>query len=490
MTGRIHWWLAAAVLCLTSIAIAQDAPEAKPAAKPGQKVLDRAARDAARFIPQTGLGGDDTAKTEPNKTTFETVKIEVEGCEKMEGYICLPEGLDKAKQYALMFTFHGNGDVGAGRVKNVARITSERDPIITIGVQYQALTDDGKGKMGLPQLCSSGKIIEGSRWLLDKVKKDQPVDPDRVFVSGFSWGTSWASGWAAKEWRDDPENFPFRAVFLYSSGGAVTQETCPPCPWFCTVGSEETKVAGSVNVLAAVRHFCNVLASWGKPVLYHEIPGMNHAVNGRCHQITRDAINEMGGPGMLPYPSGDEGARAEPLPFEASDDQYVQELIELCNSDDWRGALDRIDAIDDDKSIPGKEKRAVKHFDKDIEKIAKKEVKRVDDLVADAIKAEKMPAPWQVKRLRAIVDTWPEETWIKGKGYVEHLATLDGDFAPANREREREQQMRDALALESQKDKRGDAKKLYEDLARRKAEDGGASIWPKAAEYRLKWWVD
>jgi len=487
MTGRLHWWLCAALLCVfTAYSTAQDAPEAKP----GQKTIDRAKRDAAKFLPQAGLGGDDTAKTTPDKHTFETVKIDVEGCEKMEGYISLPENLDKSKKYALMFTFHGNGDVGQNRVKNVARISSERDPVITIGVQYQQLTEEGKGKMGLPQLCSADKIIEGSRWLLDKVMKDRPVDPNRVFVSGFSWGTSWASGWARKEWTDDPEHFPFRAVFLYSSGGAVTKETCPPVPWICTVGSNETKVAGSVNVLAAVRHFCNVLASWGMPVLYHEIPGMGHSVNGRCHQITRDVINEFGGPGMLPYPDAGDSERAEPLPFEPSDDQYVKEVIELCNADEWQAALDRIEQIEDDKEIDRKAKREVKHFDKDIEKIAKKEIKRVDDLVQEAIKAEKMPAPYLIRRLRAISETWAKESWIEGKGYDETLSFLDTDFAPVKREQEREQMMKDALALEAQEGKRADAKARYNELAKRADEDEGKSVWPRAAEYRLKWWVD
>ncbi|MCB9893674.1 MAG: hypothetical protein H6839_04420 [Planctomycetes bacterium] len=486
MTGRILRWLPAVLLLLSPLALAQDAPEAKP----GQKFIDRAARDAAKLLPQTGLGGDDSKKLNSAKHSFETVKIEVEGCEKMEGYISLPENLDKSKKYALMFAFHGNGDVGKGRVKNVAGASTDRDPVITIGVQYQELTEDGKGKMNLPTLATPQKIIEGSRWLLDKVMKDQPVDPERVFVSGFSWGTSWASGWAGQEWRDDRKHFPFRAVFLYSSGGAVTEADCPPCPWICTVGEDETAVLGSINVVAAVRNYCNALASWGKPVLYHEIPGMGHAVNYRCIQITRDVINDLGGPGMVPYPTGDEGTRPEPLPFEPSDDPYVKEVIELCNADEWQAALARIEAIDDDKSIGSKEKRAVKHFDKDVEKIAKKEVKRVDDLVAEAIKSETMPAAWQIKRLRAIAATWAEESWIKDKGYDERLAKLDGDFPPAIREREREQQMRDAMQLESQKDKRSEARKLYEELAKRENEDDGNSIWPKAAKYRLSWWID
>ncbi|MEZ5991194.1 MAG: hypothetical protein R3E76_02445 [Planctomycetota bacterium] len=484
MFRHVQYWFGAVLLCaLAATSNAQNAA--------GQKTITRAEKDAQKFLPQTGLGGDESGRVAPGKSTFETLKIEVDGCEKMEGYICLPEDLDKDKKYALMFTFHGNGDVGAGRVKNVARISSDRDPVITVGVQYQELTEAGKGQMGLPQLASSDKIFEGSRWLLDKVMKDQPVDPNRVFVSGFSWGTAWASQWACKEWREDPDNFPFRAIFLYSSPGYPREKAeCPPVPWFCTVGSTETKVAGSVNVIASVRQFCNRMSAWGMPVLYHEIPGMGHAVNGRCHQITRDAINELGGPGALPYPEDGETVRAEPLPFDASDDPYVREVIDLCNADDWAGALARIEQIKDDKEIGSKEKREIKHFDKDIEKVAKKEIKRVDDLVQDAVKAGKMPAPYLIKRLRAITETWAEESWVKGKGYDETLAFLETDFAPVKREHEREQMMKDALVLEAQEGKREEAKAKYQALAKRADEDEGRSVWPKAAEYRLSWWID
>lgn len=457
---------------------------------PGQKTIDRAAKDSAKLLPQTGLGGDESGKVTPNKTTFETVTIDVEGCEKMEGYIALPEDLDAEKKYALMFVFHGNGDRGEGRVKNVSRITSERDPVITIGVQYQELTEDGKGKMGLPTLATSDKIIEGSKWLLQKVMKDHPVDLNRVFVGGFSWGTSWASGWACKEWRDDPTNYPFRAMFLYGSAGGGTEETWPPIPTICTVGEKETAVLGRINVVANVRQFCNALASWGKPVQYHEIPGMGHSVNGRCHQITRDTINELGGPGMVEYETGDESAKLPPLPFKENEDPYVREVISLCESDDWAGALARVEEVEDDKEIPSKQKREIKHYDKDIEKVAKKVIKDVHEQIEDAIKDEKMPNPALIRRLRAIVDTWPEESWIEGKGYNETLSFLETDFAPAKREREREQLMKDALALEAEDGERSEAKAKYEELAKRSEEDEGRSIWPKAAAYRLTWWVD
>ncbi|MCC6465692.1 MAG: hypothetical protein IT463_10165, partial [Planctomycetes bacterium] len=337
---------ALSLLLLSSLVAAQAEPgpapaepgpeEPAPAPKApaaGEEIRKRGAEDAALLLPQRGLGGDDSGKVEPDKTTLKECKIEVEGCEKMTGYVLTPDTLPEGRKVALMFTFHGNGDLGRGRVQNVGRITTARDPVITIGVQYQELTPEGGGTMGMPTLATQDKIIEGSKWLLKKVMAEQPVDPARVFVSGFSWGTSWASGWARKEWMENPDAFPFRAVFLYSSGGAVSRETCPPVPWINFVGSEETAVLGTINVVASVRHYSNTLAAWGIPVQYHEIPKMGHAVNGRCHQITRDVVNDLGGPGRLPYGTAQEAPEA--VTFEASTDALVLELQKLCNEDRW-----------------------------------------------------------------------------------------------------------------------------------------------------------
>lgn len=486
--GTRRWLCAALLMTLMSAAIAaqEDAPDGDV---PGRKIIDRAERDAVKLLPQTGLWGDDDARLTPHKTTFKTVAIEVEGCEKMEGYISLPENLDKDAKYALFFMFHGNGDRGDNRVKNLARITSERDPIITIGVQYQELTPEGKGEMGLPTLASSEKIIEGCRWLLGKVIEDHPVDTERVFVGGFSWGTTWASSWARAEWENAPDSFPFRAVFLYSSGGAVRRENCPPCPWVLFVGENETAVLGRINVVRSVRQFGNTLKSWGVPTMYHEIPGMGHATNNRVKQITRDVINALGGPGVTDY-GGDDPFKAEPLPFKKSDDPYVREVVGLCESDDWAGALERVEEIAGDRDIPRKEKRAVRNFDRDIVKVARDVVRDVHGEIESAIDDGKMPNPALIARLRAICETFADETWISNRDYNDTLEFLDTDFPPVARERERAEMMRQAAELEAAEGKRAEARKLYEELAARKDEDDGRSIWPRAAEYRLMWWVD
>jgi hypothetical protein len=233
-----------------------------------------------------------------------------------------------------------------------------------------------------------------------------------------------------------------------------------------------------------------VLRSWGVPVQYHEIPGMGHAVNGRCHQISRDVINALGGPGVQEYESDEDSLKLPPLPFEENDDPYVREVIDLCEADEWAAALARVEEIDDDRDIPRKEKREVDHFDKDIEKVAKDVVKDIHEEIEEAIKAEKMPNPALIRRLQAICEAFADESWISNKDYNETLAFLETDFPPVARERERAEMMRKAEELEATEDKRAEAKKLYEELAARKDEDEGKSIWPKAAAYRLMWWMD
>lgn len=478
--------LLALLLALTFAVHAQDAD--KPAEK-GAAIRVRARADAAKLLPQRGLGGSDQNDLKPCATRFTECGIDVEGCGRMKGFVSVPEDLEADRKYALMFVFHGNGDRGEARTRVLSKVSSKRDPVFVIGVQYQELTEDGKGKMGLPALAKPEKIIEGCKWLLEKTIKDQPIDTSRVFVGGFSWGTSWTSGWCNKEWRDNPDAFPFRAAFLYSSGGQATKETIPPIPVISTVGENELQSKGNYEVLPAVRHYSNVISAWGVPALHHEIPGMGHDVNYRCLQITRDVINELGGPGAQPGASGQKAA-PEPLPFEASDDAYVKEVTALCADDRWADALKRIEEVDGDRKLKSKDKKAVKAFERTIADFAKKELPRLDKLIAQDIKDDRMPGEFVLRRQRGLIEAFGGESWAKDKGYAQTLARLNGDFPPIAREREREKLMRDALALEREGGKRAEARALYEKLAARRHEDQGSSIWPRAAAYRLQWWLD
>jgi len=106
------------------------------------------------------------------------------------------------------------------------------------------------------------------------------------------------------------------------------------------------------------------------------------------------------------------------------------------------------------------------------------------------MKAEKFPAGWVVKRMQALIAAYTTESWVTNKGYTALLDKLANEFEPAKREKEREEAFTQACALEREPGKRADARAAYEALAKRAAEDNSASVWPRAAEYRLKWWTD
>ncbi|NUN47868.1 MAG: hypothetical protein HUU15_03460 [Candidatus Brocadiae bacterium] len=462
----------------------------EPAAAPGRRIRDRAAVDGKVLFPQRGLGGGDANPVQMGPADFSELAIGEPGCESMTGYMSLPKGLDRSKRYALLFVFHGNGDRGKGRVGVLARVTTERDPVIVIGVQYQELQADGSGKMGLPTLAKPDVILKGCRWLLEKTMKEQPVDPERVFVGGFSWGTAWTSGWATSWWKEDPEGFPFRALFLYSSGGAGSKSTLPPVPTVCMVGELETKEAGNYDVLPSVRHYSNVLAHWGFPVLHHEIPGMGHDVNARCIQITRDVIQDLGGPGSLPYPSpgGIADPGPEPLGFAKNEDRYVQEILALLADDRWPDAIGRIAAIELDRKITLADKRAVLAFRTEMQKFAQAELPRLDRLLSETARAGGIPGRFQLRRQRALLEAYSRWPWAQKKQYAETIAIFDGDYPPTLREAKRRHAMLTAWTLELS-GCRDDAKPLYEELVAAEQEDGGVSPWPAAAKYRLKWWT-
>ncbi len=477
--------LAAVILVLATNARADDPPPPTPEAT----VRARASADATRLGPQRGVGGGDANPIRMAAADFSELAIGAVGCEKMTGYLSLPQGLDRAKRYALMFVFHGNGDRGRARTQVLAQITTARDPVIVVGVQYQALLPDGAGKMGMPLLTDSpATAIAGCGWLLDKIMKEQPVDPARVFVGGFSWGGAWSCGWCESWWRERPDTFPFRALFLYSGNGAPRKETVPPIPVIVTVGELETAAAGGYDILPSLRNFSNVLASWGVPLQHHEIPKMGHDVNYRCLQITRDVINELGGPGALPYPSAAGASLPEPLALAKSDDPVVASVHALVAEDRWADAIARIAAVERDRTVPVASRKAVVALRGELQKLAQTELARLDAVLALAAKAQALPSPFALRRQRALLVAYAKSTWPRKKQHAETVAIFSEAYPPYERERERERAMRDAWALE-QAGKRAEAKPLYEALVAREAEDQAQSEWPRAAKYRLGWWV-
>jgi acetyl esterase/lipase len=475
------------LLVLPVVTVAQE--EAEPEIHPRvQHVLQRAKRDRMKLMPQTALGSDlkDKLPTFKNKSTKHDV--EGEGCDKLIAYRVVPDDIPDDVKPALLFVWHGNGGSGKNTVEKFAQTHSKRDPVITIGFQYQLLQEDGKGKFNNPLAAKGKPLWDGARWFMELTAKEFNVDMERIFTAGFSMGTGYCCGWPTAWWNSEPETFPFRGVFTVGSPGYTREKSqCPPIAWINIVGEKETAVKGTINVVANVRNWCNRLAMWDQIVQYHEIPGMGHTFNAQVLRLVRDSMNELGGPGR--QLADGEKPDIEPLKFKDANED-IQLLIDLCNADDWKGALTKAAELAEDKELKAKIRNCIKKFPGAAEKVAKDEIKRIEKTLKTCLSKEKLPSERDLIRGRAIVDTWADEKWVARLKFHEQLTQLESDdFGPYKREKERKAEFEVAWNTEAN-DNRNDAKAMYEKLAKRSDEDEGQSIWPKAAAYRLTWWID
>jgi predicted esterase len=438
-------------------------------------IAERGKLDIALIRPQLSLGGDDD-KIVSLKFATETWKPNDEAEDPIEATWCIPNGYDKTKKYPLLLTFHGDGGTGPNMAKAVSKSSAKEVPLIVAGVSWQ------NGKRSL-----RGGGIEGFvgqiNDMLAALKVKYPFDESRMFVSGFSAGVTVAEWLVTHQWENSPDEFQWRAVFFHSKG-FDSRKTYPPIPYIVTVGENEESFH---RQLTFVRTVCNRGRQKGMDLSYHEIPCAGHELPVLVHKIVRDHIAAFVGKGCDLYrrARGDQEP-PDALPFE-SEDTYVKELIALCNANDWAGALARAEEIKNDKAIKTKFKKDAKKFPKVMEKAAKKILPDLGERLEKAIEDEVFPQGWVVARLKGMTAAWPNETWVKNRNYGELLSKLETDFEPAKRERQRE-----ALFLEARELEESDfaaAKAKYEELAARKDEDNGKSLWPGAAAYRLKWWI-
>jgi hypothetical protein len=471
-------------------AVLADSDEAK---SPGEAVRERARRDAESFMPQRGLGGDGEGKLSPSGFEVVDVAIGMEGYEKMACHLSVPQGLLPGARCPLLYLVHGNGQVAKQMAEQFAAITTERDPVFCLTVQYQMLKEDGTGWPNGPWLGTLKMMEDGSRWILDHVLKTYPIDPERVFLGTLGWGARWSSDWLVKDWRERPGEFPFRACFFYSAAGFFRSDTVPPVPFVCTVGDQATEVKslGGVNMLENTKRFANRLLSWGVPCHYHQFPELGHEVDGRSLQITRDTINGLGGPGAVAYGNDPVSKRfqPEPIPFKLSSSDFVNEVRLMLLDDRWKEGRSRAAELISDKSLDTKQKRPIRKLASDMDRFARKELGRLDKLLEKAIRGGNQLSPYLLRRMRAVVEAYPEMGWATKPGYVEKIEKLHAEYPPLVREKERAEIMRKAWALEADPEKREEAERLYEDLVLRAKEDEGFSIWPGAASYRLSWWI-
>lgn len=474
---RTAFIIGIALLLLTVVpAVAQDAEAAK------KTTAERGQRDVAQILPQLGLGGDSTDALDPLKfSTKDWNPADAEAVDPIAATWCVPDGIDATRKLALLVALHGDGGNGPQMAKTCARVSTKADPVFVAGVSWQ------NGERSLRGGDVAGFVAQ-VREMITAIKKDYSIDTERIFMLGFSAGSTVTEYFLVEEWDKHPERFDIRAAFFCSKGFDY-RKAYPPIPMIQTVGETEDNFYGQ-DQRGYIRQFCCGARRAGIAVTYHEIPGRGHELAPRVMQIARDHINAFGGPGCDIYRTArGEQEQAEPLPF-ASDDAYVKEIIARCQNEDWVGALARVQAIDDDKEIKSKEKRELKKFPKEMEKYARKALPELEERIEDAMKAEKFPPGWAVKRLRALTEAYAEESWVSNRNYAELLNRLETEFEPAKREREREDLFKQAEALEGEQGKWAEAKRLYEQLAQRKDEDDGVSVWPKAAAYRLQWWVD
>ena len=464
------------VLLLALPCAAQDAEANK------QKVAERGKRDAALILPQLGLGGEDTDALNPLKCTNKDWKpADEEVVDPIEAVWCVPDGVGDDKKLPLLITFHGDGGNAKGQANSVRRVSTEEDPVFVASVGWQNSARSLRGG-DVPG------FVKQVREMMTAIQDDYSIDTNRIFMHGFSAGCTVTEFFLVEEWKSNPARMDIRAAF-FSSKGFDPRKNYPPIPMIQTVGETEGNFHGQ-DQRGAIRRMCNMARKAGLYVTYHEIPGRGHELAPRVMQIVRDHVQAFGGPGCDIYRTArGEQDPAPALPFE-SEDSYVNELIALCRADDWTGALRRAEEIGDDKELKSREKKEAKKFPKEMEKYAKKALPDLEERIETAMEAELFPPRWVVRRMKALCEAYADETWVKNRSYTELLSKLESDFEPAKREQEREEQFTQAEALERESGKWTEAKALYDELLKRKDEDNGVSVWPKAAEYRLLWWTD
>lgn len=129
-----------------------------------------------------------------------------------------PEGWDGARRLPVLVHFHGWGRTGADVLRN-ARIT---EPAADAGLLL--IAPDGRGKSWAFWGAESPDIAFADRLIAD-VARRWPVERERVFVSGFSYG-------GAMAWRLACARGPAFAAYLPIAGGlwGQAETVCPGGP--------------------------------------------------------------------------------------------------------------------------------------------------------------------------------------------------------------------------------------------------------------------
>ena len=459
---------------------------------PGQATIDRARKDAEAVLAQVAAGGSKDGRLDPYNTSIKELKISLEGCEEVKGLVSLPDVIRRDRKSALMFVFTGGVFSSSledtkRELKEIAAVSSMRDPVICCSLMYTKEVKEGKNTYRIEQLLEDEDLYKALRWLLDKVISDWPVDKERVFLANSWGGASDANAWLEHEWSESPEKFPFRARFLSGDAGFQFDREMPPIPAICITSKRQASMGKGYGDDYSVKSYANHMRRAGIPCQYHEVEEKFFSDHPHWLQVIRDGINSIGGPGMLTDPTEKIiSTEADKISFAGSRDQFVLEIQKLCKGEAWGAAVERMNEILADKEIKSKFKRELKKFEKELQKYVRTELDRLDASIMISVNAEMKPSTLHRRRMTAMVEAFKDESWVKNKPYAEHLELLN-TYPPAKREAERLKKFKEATALESTPGKWEEAQKLLSALAKDENADGG-SMWAKAAKYRLSWW--
>lgn len=500
MTVFVRWSAAlVAVLCAFSFIAAQDmeGEEESPPEKevvPGQKTIDRTAKDVALLLPQRGLGGSDKAALDGEPGTPKAFKFESEGqgADKIKAWVATPPGMDKARKHALVFAFAGSGDADAPKdITMVTVMNQSRDPLIVMCMQYREAKDMGEGFSMLEYVAEKDVRRAAYDAALAKALTEFPVDPERVFLMGCAGGDDDVMDYAQYRWSLDSDNFPFRAILV---DGLVRFDAAdlPPVSMVVCVDAELAKMNAKWGGKLSPKQTANAMLARGIPCQYHEYQYQMFADTWRWQFILRDAIHTLGGPGAREYadsrPVIGVVAPADALPFKDSNDPVITEVLMIAKNEEWGRAHKRLKAGLEDKTVKAKDKKPLQDFAKEWDKYIKAEMDRLNKSIETSIKGEAWAHSLHRARLSAMLEAFKDEKWLVGKPYQANLDKLK-TYPPAVRDNARREKTLEAIRLELGGE-RAKAKAAFQELAKQKTQDGGYSDWPRAAEYRLSWWEE
>jgi pimeloyl-ACP methyl ester carboxylesterase len=182
-----------------------------------------------------------------------------------------PEGYDSTKHYPLLLSLHGGAGYGTDNIKQLASWEIEK------------LTEPHNRKK-YPVFIVAPQIMHGSAWggvtrlvtrdtivfdLLNALKTEYNIDPDRVYVAGHSLGGY--GTWHFIETR--PDEFA-AAIPLSGAGDPALAKNMVNVPIWAFHGETDRNVPveGSRDVINAIRQ------AGGKPK-YTEFPEVGHYLN-------------------------------------------------------------------------------------------------------------------------------------------------------------------------------------------------------------------